>query len=485
MREAAYHTVSYPLMLASFLTNKGVISSAQAELELCLLSVSYLNFSDICSISAPQATKDALLLGRYSFYEYAVACWVPHLLAWLSGDKPDGPCVAELEETMGPFLDQHYSNTAPTSSVSKAMHEKLRVLEHLDIYESLAQAVVWSRKQFLVDKNENREVHLLDFPDITDHVRFVLEGVAGAGLTPEASTALERYYGDKWFKCPRIYCRHFYDGFESQEHRDRHLNRHERAYTCTFHGCPMATFGCVSKKDLERHMLENHGISSDAKDFPDVPNPDPGPQQKRPATFQCHFCPKRFSRAYNLRSHLRTHTDERPFVCSVCGKSFARHHDRKSHERLHSGEKPFICRGNLNAGGQWGCGRRFARAAALGRHFRSDAGRICLKPVVDEEMIHRQAAWPTRQRNNGKLQVAAQAPETCNMNSRWMGTTGLPIAATNSEAALGEHPSLKQQIWEMRAAQSTGEQAGSDLPTDPPTLPAALLAQYPELALPD
>jgi hypothetical protein len=61
-------------------------------------------------------------------------------------------------------------------------------------------------------------------------------------------------------------------------------------------------------------------------------------QQKHPATFQCTLCPKRFTRAYNLRSHLRTHTDERPFVCTVCGKAFARQHDRKRHEGLHCGE---------------------------------------------------------------------------------------------------------------------------------------------------
>jgi len=77
--------------------------------------------------------------------------------------------------------------------------------------------------------------------------------------------------------------------------------------------------------------------------------------QKHPATFQCTLCPKRFTRAYNLRSHLRTHTDERPFVCTVCGKAFARQHDRKRHEGLHSGEKKFVCRGELKTGGNWGC----------------------------------------------------------------------------------------------------------------------------------
>jgi hypothetical protein len=113
--------------------------------------------------------------------------------------------------------------------------------------------------------------------------------------------------------------------------------------------------------------------------------------QKHPATFQCSLCPKRFTRAYNLRSHLRTHTDERPFVCSVCGKAFARQHDRKRHESLHSGEKKFVCKGNLKEGGNWGCGRRFARADALGRHFRSEAGRVCIKPLLEEEAIERQS----------------------------------------------------------------------------------------------
>ena len=119
--------------------------------------------------------------------------------------------------------------------------------------------------------------------------------------------------------------------------------------------------------------------------------------QKHPATFKCTLCPKRFTRAYNLRSHLRTHTDERPFVCTICGKAFARQHDRKRHEGLHSGEKKFVCRGQLKAGGAWGCGRRFARADALGRHFRSEAGRMCIRPLLEEENAERSRAAAEQQ----------------------------------------------------------------------------------------
>ncbi|ODQ59079.1 hypothetical protein WICANDRAFT_23873, partial [Wickerhamomyces anomalus NRRL Y-366-8] len=60
---------------------------------------------------------------------------------------------------------------------------------------------------------------------------------------------------------------------------------------------------------------------------------------------------------------------ERPFVCTVCGKAFARQHDRKRHEDLHSGKKRYECRGVLADGvTQWGCGKKFARTDALGRH---------------------------------------------------------------------------------------------------------------------
>lgn len=113
----------------------------------------------------------------------------------------------------------------------------------------------------------------------------------------------------------------------------------------------------------------------------------PGPKkvQRHPSTFACDLCDKRFTRAYNLRSHKRTHTNERPYACSVCNKAFARQHDRKRHEALHSGEKKYECKGVLaNGTTPWGCGHKFARADALGRHFRTEAGKECIRPLFEE-----------------------------------------------------------------------------------------------------
>ncbi|KAK5987681.1 C2H2 finger domain transcription factor crzA [Cladobotryum mycophilum] len=167
--------------------------------------------------------------------------------------------------------------------------------------------------------------------------------------------------------------------------------------------------------------------------------------QKHPATFQCTLCPKRFTRAYNLRSHLRTHTDERPFVCTVCGKAFARQHDRKRHESLHSGEKKFVCKGDLKVGGQWGCGRRFARADALGRHFRSEAGRICIKPLLDEEMIERQRQWQEQRMQQQNMSNLANPQAMAMDGSAYPMDAGGQYALP--AALLAQYPALAQMNW--------------------------------------
>jgi len=179
---------------------------------------------------------------------------------------------------------------------------------------------------------------------------------------------------------------------------------------------------------------------------------NPKRTQKHPATFHCNLCTKRFTRAYNLRSHLRTHTDERPFVCSVCGKAFARQHDRKRHEGLHSGEKKFVCRGNLKDGNNWGCGRRFARADALGRHFRSEAGRVCIRPLLEEEAAEK-GNWDgqNQQMNNGNGMFGHMSQQNFN---------GGMMAQQNFEP-----------FPQAGMAQAPHQ-----------FLPAAILAQYPALA---
>ncbi|GJJ71822.1 hypothetical protein EMPS_04179 [Entomortierella parvispora] len=85
------------------------------------------------------------------------------------------------------------------------------------------------------------------------------------------------------------------------------------------------------------------------------------PKKMKPTSFPCAEpgCDKVFSRAYNLTSHMKTHSADRPFLCGICPLAFARRHDRERHVRLHTGEKPYNCEV---------CGAGFMRNDALHRH---------------------------------------------------------------------------------------------------------------------
>ncbi|CVK85016.1 uncharacterized protein FMAN_01938 [Fusarium mangiferae] len=411
--------------------NSRYIDIVAKELELACHCIDYLNLP---AFGCPP-TAERILNGDYGFLDYAVLNWTRHLEAGILHLDDHEDKIGELSGSLETFIRMHWKKPTVRLPISGGAKKRLQCFKALDFYDQLEQSVASWKKQLRVLEGVKSGEVALDLRSLVFGVREALEDIVTSSSDSSIQKTIEGRYGNMIFKCPRLTCQFFTFGFWTKNERDEHLDKHIRPYRCKDEGCRGSIFGFSSEEQRDRHIRDVHPEeSSDCLEFPtdedmarsarndtvpeeatgaleEAPPPltereplpesdselesvlDPEREVQRqhrsrkgdkPREFKCPHCPKVYTKRFNLRSHLQSHTDERPFRCGQCTKAFTRLSDLTRHEETHR-EKQHICRGVLRSGATWGCGTAFARVDTLKTHHKSEAGRRCILPFEQEK----------------------------------------------------------------------------------------------------
>ena len=381
-----------------------LISQENEQWKLADICISLLATPGFSNDTTDREIKALVKVGHYAFLDYAVCNWCYHVEKYLNTLRRGQIAVKEeFLETAENFLDLHYQPSqlkfAADESTRASIQSKLDGWER---YSELANAISATRRQRKID-SENEHNAVLAIPHTLQRVRSILETVAQDDPNDVNYVHIIPFYGSSVYKCPRMNCLYFHEGFSNYDRRAEHIKKHEKPFRCSYPGCEYADSGFSTRRELRSHLKESHReFLWDDDEFPprrklvlldDDPEDEYVPEPQKEHTFKkdCDICGRKFTRKINLMGHMNAHRGERPYKCNQCPQAFARFSDCQRHQNLHKPMK-HTCQGifgNDWYGEQmWGCGQEFRRPHKLAGHYifeeEGSTHPSCIEPLVKQ-----------------------------------------------------------------------------------------------------
>ena len=236
--------------------------------EFCLR---YLNFRCFDADLTVQEVQDFFQKAYYSFEDYAIGHWIDHLSSCMPEALPEDSQIHQRLAGQVEILLNKHGLGSPQGSLTQDS-EQLRSLKHWDPSQRLMNIAYLIRQKKSTDSCLDLEAQLRRRRTI--HEELV------ANLDPDSDTArlVVSFNGRSSFKCPKIYCEWFHDGFDDEGHRKKHINQHDRPFRCTFEECLHSELGYETEKELKKHLKKTHPTDGNAhRTFPTLPKRKKGP----------------------------------------------------------------------------------------------------------------------------------------------------------------------------------------------------------------
>ena len=302
------------------------------ECNLAALCMGYLAFDCFDQDIDQERLLAFATQGYFAFQDYAIANWSHHFSAMVErgqdllasgSDKDDAvqEAIQQLENALNDFVS-FYEEDLPQEAMAGSSEGRCEAFKQCNFYHGLQSVQMHVFRHQEKGSDAKNDLSLKILGEALARNRRLLE---------DLTSAADPFYGDRRWKCPKVTCFHFHEGFKDAKSRGLHRDRHDRPFRCNVPDCSGTDFGFGSSKDLDKHMRSFHPeLDEQRVTFAAAKT---GPAR---TPWACSECDKRFTRGFHLRSHIRSHRGERPFTCRQCDKAFTRANDCKRHEQIHA-----------------------------------------------------------------------------------------------------------------------------------------------------